>query len=167
MTTGAIIVASHHLRKGNRRSLQTALRWRIYFQGITVVAALGGMYYYGANKTATPTPPIEGTIGNGAYGNVATAPGRPPTIAQVNSQQERQEKSKKEWEERLRLAQLKQEEEDKKVEQKRLEAALLRGTGVSLTEEEETKEEKTARRKASYPVIGKDRQEKRGAPTGA
>ncbi|PWN26543.1 hypothetical protein BDZ90DRAFT_208386, partial [Jaminaea rosea] len=47
LTCGALIVASNHLRKGNRDAFNRSLRWRIYFQGLTVVAAAGGAWYYG------------------------------------------------------------------------------------------------------------------------
>ena len=56
LTCGALIVASNHLRTGNRDSFNKALRWRVGFQGLTVLAALLGSLYYQQTTQLTTTP---------------------------------------------------------------------------------------------------------------
>ncbi|CAO1616883.1 unnamed protein product [Parajaminaea phylloscopi] len=136
LTIGALTVASHYLRTGNRASFNRALRWRIYFQGLTVVAAIGGVYYYGSGQAATPPAPAGDSSSSSAsgssasaYSSIATTPGRPPTNHQVAKAEDRDRKTRAEWEERFRTA---QQQQDERAEQKALEEALLKGTGMSL-----------------------------------
>lgn len=160
LTCGALVIASHQLRVGNRKAFNRALRWRIYFQGLTAIAAVGGVYYYGLAKPAIPPEVALGADGQpldpaaaaaaaaSPYSNVATIPGRPPTNLQVNKQGDREAQSRREWEERMRDAQKREAEAE---DQRRLEAALLKGTGVA-PQAGETGEERRKR-----PTIGKDR----------
>ncbi|PWN54127.1 hypothetical protein IE53DRAFT_307242, partial [Violaceomyces palustris] len=57
LTCGALIVASNHLRTGNRAKFNQALRWRVGFQAMTLVAALAGTYYYGQKSSSNQTTP--------------------------------------------------------------------------------------------------------------
>ncbi|CAO1629314.1 unnamed protein product [Sympodiomycopsis kandeliae] len=161
LTCGALIVASHHLRKGNREQLNRALRWRIYFQGITVVAAMAGLWFYDSNKAAPPPPPVPSTSqpqpSQSAYQNITTSPGRPPTISQVAKEEARQAERRKEWQERFREA---QKREDGVEDQRKLEEALLKGTGVTLVGEElspeEMRKQEIELKRKNRPVIGQD-----------
>ncbi|WFD35512.1 Respiratory supercomplex factor 1, mitochondrial [Malassezia cuniculi] len=56
-TCGALMYATYYMRQGNRDNFQKALRWRIVFQGVTVVAAAVSLYYYRpAPRTADGVP---------------------------------------------------------------------------------------------------------------
>jgi hypothetical protein len=129
LTCGALIVASHHLRTGNRAQFQKALRWRVGLQGVTVVAALVGTLYLGSGSPA-PAQPAETSP-------IATVPGRPATIHQTMKAEERREAERVQLRERLREAEIKTELDQKR----RAEEALLRPGGEGLR---------------SRPVIGKD-----------
>ncbi|UZJ52463.1 hypothetical protein CBS101457_001783 [Exobasidium rhododendri] len=128
LTCGALIVASHHLRTGNRAQFQKALRWRVGLQGVTVVAAMAGTFYLGSG---TPAPNLPNTA------EVATVPGRPATILQLQKAEERREAERVQLRERLREAEIKSELEQKR----RAEEVLLRPGGEGLR---------------ARPVIGKD-----------
>lgn len=63
-TCGALMYATYHMRKGNRDSFQSALRWRVVFQGVTVAAAAISLYLY------RPVP--RGVDGNPVHWNQET-----------------------------------------------------------------------------------------------
>ena len=183
LTMGALLVASYHLRKGNRPQLNRALRWRIYFHGLTMVSAVGGLWYYDSNKAA-PVPPAAASTPSSSsplspsspeaaqsqsaarevYQSIAKAPGRPPTNSQVSKQQHRQVSTRQEWEERFRAA---QDREDAQHDQKKLEEALLKGVDLrqSLDDEVAAAEEKRRSdiqfKRDNRPVIGQDGRDRR------
>lgn len=115
LTCGALIVASHHLRTGNRAQFQKALRWRVGLQGLTVVAAVAGTFYLGSG---TPAETSEAS-------KIATSPGRPVTIHQAARAEERREAERVILRERLRQAEIKTEQDEKR----RAEEALLKPSG--------------------------------------
>lgn len=127
LTCGALVLASYQLRKGNKAEFNRALRWRVGFQGITVLSAVVGSLYYGAKATQSSDP-------NSA--KVETMPGRPATNFQV----ERAEEKKKE--DGIMFRQRMKEMEDKDVKERRMvEDALMgesaKGTGKSGSEKRE------------------------------
>ena len=63
-TCGALAYATYHMRSGNRDSFQKALRWRVVFQGVTVVAAAVSLFLY------RPSP--RGSDGNPVHWNQET-----------------------------------------------------------------------------------------------
>lgn len=140
--------------------MNRALRWRIYFQGITVAAAVAGLWYYEPNLAAPPPSlPSESKI----YEGITTSPGRPPTNSQVTKESLRQATNRKEWQDRFRAAQA---HDEGLKDQKALELALLKGVDVDEAiadrgEEERRKEIEERRR--NRPVIGQDGRDRRGA----
>ncbi|CAB4256329.1 similar to Saccharomyces cerevisiae YML030W AIM31 Putative protein of unknown function [Maudiozyma barnettii] len=46
LTTGAVVMAAHSIRTGNSRKAQNFFRWRIAFQGATLVALVAGSFLY-------------------------------------------------------------------------------------------------------------------------
>lgn len=46
LTTVAIILAMKNLRQGRQRNTQIWFRWRVGFQAITLIALVGGSYWY-------------------------------------------------------------------------------------------------------------------------
>ncbi|GAA6062099.1 hypothetical protein JCM10212_002349 [Sporobolomyces blumeae] len=75
-TVVALLAASSALQKGNRTQFNKMLRYRVAAQGFTVIAALGGSVYFGAQRrqarqaeqqakldaaepSTTPTPPVQ------------------------------------------------------------------------------------------------------------
>lgn len=141
--------------------MNRALRWRIYFQGITVAAAVAGLWYYEPNLAApSPSLPAESKV----YQSIPTAPGRPPTNSQVTKESLRQATNRKEWEERFRAA---QKHNEGLEDQKLLEQVLLRGVDVDQAikdddddNDAERKKEIEERRK-NRPVIGQDGRDRR------
>ncbi|GAA5965100.1 hypothetical protein JCM8115_006660 [Rhodotorula mucilaginosa] len=51
-TVAALLGASSALQKGNRTQFNMFLRYRVAAQGLTLIAALGGSVYYGAQRRA-------------------------------------------------------------------------------------------------------------------
>ncbi|KAK9761997.1 Respiratory supercomplex factor 1, mitochondrial [Basidiobolus ranarum] len=49
-TVGALISATFNLRRGNRVMGQRMLRYRVIFQGFTLLAAIGGSVYYAQQR---------------------------------------------------------------------------------------------------------------------
>lgn len=94
LTCVALIAASNHLRKGNRTEFNRALRWRVGFQGITVVAAVGGSLYYGRAATNPDGPPAASSSGYG----------RPTTILQQSRTEARNVAEKAGLQERMAQA---------------------------------------------------------------
>lgn len=142
LTCGALIAASNHLRTGNRDQFNKALRWRVGFQGLTVLAALAGSFYYGQKAAASvPAPPATPTDAPLQHGTVTTLPGRAPTQWQQNRAEERAHKDRTGFETRVDQALDRELNDDK-----RLEEALL------------GKEDLDSLRKPAKerPVIGKD-----------
>ncbi|KAE8269693.1 hypothetical protein A4X09_0g2643 [Tilletia walkeri] len=100
LTCAALIAASHQLRKGNREQFNRALRWRVGFQGLTVVAAVAGSLYY-----AQPALSKAASSGNDDnLPNITTSPGRPATVLQIERAQERQHEERSALRRRLREA---------------------------------------------------------------
>lgn len=178
LTCAALVVATHHLRKGNREKLNQAFRWRIYFQGITVVGALGGLWYYDSNAAAPVPPPPSREAKDPtaqAYHSIATAPGRPPTNSQVAKEQNRQATTRHEWQDRFRAA---QNREDGAEDQKKLEQALLKGVNLEEIDQQPAAAEATTasasammtpaaradieERRRNRPIIGQDGRDRRG-----
>lgn len=60
LTTIALTYASIQLRKGNRDKFQSALRWRVGFQAITVAAAAASLFYLKRPKSRVPPPGPDG-----------------------------------------------------------------------------------------------------------
>lgn len=108
-----------------------------------------------------------------AYANVTTTPGRPPTNFQVANEESRQEKAKREWQQRFQAAQDRVAAADSGEEQRRLEAALLKGTGLNLDELDQARGAEGSAASAlsgegegnaaprTRPVIGQDRRDRR------
>lgn len=108
-----------------------------------MTAALSGMLYYGSGNTVTPPNPSSATaeesplsaisslssVSLSAYPSIATTPGRPPTVHQVQKAEDREIKNRRDWQERFQKA---RQQQDEQAELKALEDALLKGTGVSL-----------------------------------
>ncbi|PKI83125.1 Respiratory supercomplex factor 1, mitochondrial [Malassezia vespertilionis] len=59
LTCCALGYASMHLRSGNRDKFQSALRWRVVFQAVTVVAA--GVSLVALEAPKNPAPDADGT----------------------------------------------------------------------------------------------------------
>ncbi|GAA99325.1 uncharacterized protein L969DRAFT_102694 [Mixia osmundae IAM 14324] len=51
LTCVALLAASVQMRKGDRKKMNKFLRYRVYAQGLTVLAALGGTVYYGTERS--------------------------------------------------------------------------------------------------------------------
>ncbi|SPC65060.1 probable Respiratory supercomplex factor 1, mitochondrial [Ustilago sp. UG-2017b] len=143
LTCGALIAASNHLRTGNRDQFNKALRWRVGFQGLTVLAALAGSFYYGQQAAAyVPAPPATPADAPLQHGTVTTLPGRAPTHWQQTRAEERASKDRDGFEARVGQALDRELNDDK-----RLEEALL---GKEEDLESLNKSSKTR------PVIGQD-----------
>ncbi|KAE8217026.1 hypothetical protein CF326_g9598 [Tilletia indica] len=99
LTCAALIAASHQLRKGNREQFNRALRWRVGFQGLTVVAAVAGSLYYAQPALSKVSSPGEDDLPN-----ITTSPGRPATVLQIERAQERQHEERSALRRRLREA---------------------------------------------------------------
>ncbi|CAD6918702.1 unnamed protein product [Tilletia controversa] len=112
LTCAALIAASNQLRKGNREQFNRALRWRVGFQGLTVVAAVAGSLYY-----ASAPPPSASSSSENDTPSITTSPGRPATVLQLERAQERQQEERAALRRRLRDA------EDLHAEELRLAAA--------------------------------------------
>ena len=148
LTCGALIVASNHLRSGNRDQFKRALRWRVGFQGLTVLAALAGSFYYGQKAAASvPAPPATPTDAPLQHGTVTTLPGRAPTHWQQTRAEERAAKDKSGFEGRVDQALDREMNDDK-----RLEEALL-GKEETVDLEQLKKGRRAAKER---PVIGQD-----------
>lgn len=145
LTCGALIAASNHLRTGNRDQFNKALRWRVGFQGLTVLAALVGSVYYGQQAAASvPAPPASPADAPLQPGSVTTLPGRGPTVWQQTRADERAHKDRSEFEGRVGQALDRELNDDK-----RLEEALL-------GKEEELNLEQLKKASKTRPVIGQD-----------
>lgn len=134
LTVGALIYASHYLRKGDRVNFQKALRWRVGLQGATIVAAIAGTLYYGSGDPAASSAQTA---------DITTAPGRPPTVHQVQRAEERKEAQRAELAERMREAEEKErqrEEQEARHVDNLLRPAATPGSG-----------------KRSWPVVGQDK----------
>jgi len=145
LTVGALIAASNHLRTGNRDQFNKALRWRVGFQGLTVLAALAGSFYYGQKAAASvPAPPSTPADAPLQHGTVTTLPGRAPTHWQQSRAEERATKDRSGFEGRVGQALDRELNDDK-----RLEEALL-------GKEEELDLDQLKKSSKSRPVIGQD-----------
>lgn len=146
LTCGALIAASNHLRSGNRDQFNKALRWRVGFQGLTVLAALVGSFYYGQQAAATiPAPASSSADAPLQQGAVTTLPGRAPTVWQQTRADERANKGRNEFEGRVGQALDRELNDDKRLE----EALLGKEEEINL---EQLKKTATKPR----PVIGQD-----------
>lgn len=132
-TCGALVAASHYLRKGDRNQFQKALRWRVGLQGLTVVAAVVGTLYLGSGTPATK----ESEETTSTIGGIATSPGRPATVHQLGRAEERREAERQQLLQRLREAELREEQDQKR----KAEEVLLRPGGEGLR---------------TRPIIGRD-----------
>ncbi|KAN0066318.1 Respiratory supercomplex factor 1, mitochondrial [Thecaphora frezii] len=124
LTCAALIVASNHLRKGNRNQFQKALRWRVGFQGLTILGAVAGSFYYNQKVSSppSPSPPSPSSSASNVAGGAAGGGQTKPTnLWQQMRSDEREAKNKAEFEKRLAQAKGREEED---VE-KQLEEALL------------------------------------------
>ena len=145
LTCGALIAASNHLRTGNRDQFNKALRWRVGFQGLTVLACLAGSFYYGQKAAASvPAPPQTPSDAPLQHGTVTTLPGRAPTHWQQSRAEERAVKDRTGFEGRVGQALDREMNDDK-----RLEEALL-------GKEEELNVEQLKKVRKERPVIGMD-----------
>ncbi|SJX60073.1 uncharacterized protein SRS1_11388 [Sporisorium reilianum f. sp. reilianum] len=145
LTCGALIAASNHLRTGNRDQFNKALRWRVGFQGLTVLAALVGSFYYGQQAAAAvPAPPTSPADAPLQPGSVTTLPGRGPTVWQQTRADERAHKDRTDFEGRVGQALDRELNDDK-----RLEEALL-------GKEEELSLDQLKKASKPRPVIGQD-----------
>lgn len=118
LTCGALIVASRQLVRGERAKFNKALRWRVAFQGLTVLAALGGSYYYGQNSAAAvPAPPTRPADAPLQQGTVTTTPGRPPTYWQQMRADEKANKNRAAFQDRVETAADRELNDDKRLEE--------------------------------------------------
>lgn len=106
------------------------MRWRVGLQGLTVVAAVAGTFYLGSGTPADNSPSTDTS-------KIATTPGRPATVHQVQKAEERREAERASLRERMQEAERKTELEQKQ----RAEEALLRPGGEGLR---------------TRPIIGRD-----------
>ncbi|EPQ31995.1 uncharacterized protein PFL1_00193 [Pseudozyma flocculosa PF-1] len=148
LTCGALIAASNHLRKGNRNEFQKALRWRVGFQGLTILGAVAGSLYYN-QKVSTPAPPpvpssSPGSVAPGVEDAAGGAAARQTNLWQQMRADERAAKQKAGFNERLDKAKARADRD----EEKELEEALL-GKEEDVVVPPPTKER-------SRPVIGMD-----------
>lgn len=58
-TCGALVYATYYMRKGRRDQFQSALRWRVALQGITVVAAAASIFLYRPTKRTDEGVPLH------------------------------------------------------------------------------------------------------------
>lgn len=118
LTCGALILASRQLVRGEREKFNKALRWRVAFQGLTVLAALGGSYYYGQKTAAAvPAPPARPTDAPLQQGTVTTTPGRPPTYWQQLRAEEKANKNRAAFNDRVETAADRELNDDKRLEE--------------------------------------------------
>lgn len=144
LTCGALIAASNHLRSGNRDQFNKALRWRVGFQGLTVLAALAGSFYYGQQSAASvPAPPASSGDAPLQQGAVTTLPGRGATVWQQTRADERATKGRSEFEGRVGEALDRELNDDKRLE----EALLGKEEDLELLKSKAGK---------PRPVIGQD-----------
>ena len=143
--------------------MNQALRWRVYFQGITVVAAVAGMYFYDGvgnkekqkqlqQQQQMPSPSFPSDLQQQQQQQQPTqhtSSDMPPTIAE----QLRQANNRAAWQARYRAAAGNAEQAQE--EQRRLDEALLRDIELSKEAEQLRKQEIEQRRK-NRPLIGKD-----------
>lgn len=101
------------------------------------MAALGGTLYFGSGAAAPTVPGTPETA------PIATVPGRPATVHQLQRAEDRREAERAQLRERLREAELRSELEQKK----RAEEALLRPGGEG---------------QRTRPVIGRDSRDRSG-----
>lgn len=150
MTCGALIVASNHLRTGNRDQFNKALRWRVGFQGLTILAALAGSLYYGRQSAASvPVPPATPLDAPLQHGTVTTLPGRGPTQWQQMRAEERAVKDRDGFEDRVDQALDRELNDDKRLE----EALLGKEDTVDL---EQLKKGRAGKDRKERPIIGQD-----------
>lgn len=90
LTCGALGYATVQMRRGNQKHFQSALRWRIVFQTVTVIAAVAGLYYV----RPPPGPPAKNPDG--------TTPPWPHWNQQKNEENEARRQA--EWRDRPALA---------------------------------------------------------------
>ncbi|KAG0669868.1 Respiratory supercomplex factor 1, mitochondrial [Maudiozyma exigua] len=50
LTTGAVVMAAQNIRLGNSRKAQNFFRWRIAFQGATLLALVAGSFLYDTHR---------------------------------------------------------------------------------------------------------------------
>lgn len=50
LTTGALLLSAHSIRRGDYKGANRMFVWRVALQGFTVIALVGGSYYLGLNK---------------------------------------------------------------------------------------------------------------------
>ncbi|WFC97895.1 Respiratory supercomplex factor 1, mitochondrial [Malassezia yamatoensis] len=99
LTTVALTYASYALRKGNRETFQRALRYRVLFQTVTVVAAAASLFFIKAPPTSTPAPKEDGS------------PGEMPKWNQDRLEQ-REKENKVDWANRFREAHARDQREN-------------------------------------------------------
>lgn len=150
--------------------MNKALRWRVYFQSATFVAAIAGMYFLdgvGKDKQtpqqsqipsmSMPPPSIPSGQQHTQQQPTQQNPSdTPPTIAE----QLRQATSRAEWQARYRAAADKAEQEQE--EQRKYEEALLRDIELSK-EAEQLRKQEIEQRRRNRPTIGKDARDRTAA----
>ncbi|KAK0522301.1 Respiratory supercomplex factor 1, mitochondrial [Tilletia horrida] len=138
LTCAALIAASHQLRKGNRTEFNRALRWRVGFQGLTVVAAVAGSLYYAQPALQSRGSSSSVSGGGGAddsLSGITTSPGRPATVLQLERAQERQQEERSALRRRLREAEDRYNDEQARLREQA--AAADRGAAESARDAEE------------------------------
>jgi len=158
LTCAALIAASHQLRKGNRAAFNRALRWRVGFQGLTVVAAVAGSLYYAQpalQRTGGTSSSSGPESGDDAISRVTTSPGRPATVLQLERAQERQQEERSALRRRLREA------EDRHNEETRQQEAAVKAEAAAKAEQLDAEERAVVERYIigsgkGRPVLGQD-----------
>lgn len=114
LTTGALTYATVQLRRGNRNMFQRALRYRVAFQTITVVAAAASLFYLRKPKSRVPEEPGPD--------------GKPQQLMPWNpeKQERRDMENEAEWRSRFAGAQTRHERENAAIERMVQEAIARR-----------------------------------------
>jgi len=150
LTCGALGYATVQMRRGNQKHFQSALRWRIVFQTVTVIAAVAGLYYV----RPPPGPPAKNPDG--------TTPPWPHWNQQKNEENEARRQA--EWRERWAIAHAREAEEEAALRQmvaKEIEArerrAHAEGRRQPKAEPEPRAQEPQEPQERTVPRIGQDK----------
>lgn len=132
LTAAALTYATVQLRRGNRDNFQRALRYRVLFQTVTVVAAAASLYYLRAPKSRVPEEPGPD--------------GKPQKLLPWNPEkiEQRERDNEKEWRSRFHDAQSRNDREEAAVERMIREAIAQREQEEKMKAKEAEKVKTTA-----------------------
>lgn len=140
LTTAALTYASIQLRRGRRQQFQSALRWRVAFQTITVGTAALSLLYFKPPGSRIPPPGPDG---------------KPQKLEPWNPEklERRDNESEAEWRARFAAAQSRDKREEAAL-QRMVDEALRQRETAAAAEKEASAEDKAPR---TMPRIGQDK----------